>query len=126
MFSPRPLLALAVLLIVPPVAIGAGTQKVDSKVTYRNSFDDGTLKYIHEGEVKSDLKKCERDRTVRLYGEGVVGFFDSTQTNAAGEYRFEMDGDGIAGKYFTRVTKESKGSAVCKFDESPHKPLGAG
>ncbi len=120
MCSPRFLLPLAVFLACAPLAI-AGTEKVDSKITYKNSFED--LTFVHEGEVKSELKKCERDREVRLYGEGSDLAIAHDQTNRDGEYKIALKADGIDGQYYTRVIKEAKGSVVCKADESPHRPV---
>jgi hypothetical protein len=120
MSSPRFLLLPALLLVFAPAAL-AGNPKIDSKITYRNFVEPPM--FIHEGEVKSELKKCERDRTVRLFGEGIKGSFGTDQTNADGEYRIEMEQDGIPSDYYTRVGKKEKAGVVCKADESPHKPL---
>jgi len=114
-------MALAALLAFTPVAIGGGTQKVPSTITYQNSVDNGT--FIHQGEVKSELRRCERDRRVDLYGEGFDEPFESDRTNDEGRYRIVMPGDGIPQDYYTRVRPLHKGSITCKGDESKHKPL---
>jgi len=121
--SSRAGVILATFLVIVPMAFGAGTQKVASKITYQNSIAPPPNGYIHEGEVKSDLKKCERDRTVRLYGEGVDEPFGKDKTNADGEYRITLGQDGLVTDYYTRVRVLHKGSVTCKGAESKHKPL---
>ena len=123
MISSRAGAVLAIFAIAIPAAAGAGTTKVESKITYRNSIAPPPNGYIHEGEVKSDLKKCERDRTVRLYGEGVDKPFGKDKTSADGEYRITLGQDGLVTDYYTRIRAVHKGSVTCKGAESKHKPL---
>jgi hypothetical protein len=109
------LLALLVAALASSVALAAGRVEVGSRVTLEQD-------YAFHGKVLSQRDACERNRTVAVYlvRPGADGLYDTTRSNAAGEWEIlagAPNGDFYA---VARARSIDKGTTtlVCKRAES--------
>ena len=103
-------------------AAGAAKPKAKSEISYANEFAPG--EFIHKGRVRSESKKCVRNRTVILYNEQNPSQpIGTDKTNRKGRYRIVLGSDSLAGPYFTRVSRKPKPRIVCKRARSESKGL---
>jgi hypothetical protein len=109
------LLALLVAALASSVALAAGRVEVGSRVTIEQD-------YAFHGKVLSQRDACERNRTVAVYlvRPGADGLYDTTRSNAAGEWEIlagAPNGDFYA---VARARSIDKGTTtlVCKRAES--------
>jgi hypothetical protein len=109
------LIALLVAALASSVALAAGRVEVGSRVTLEQD-------YAFHGKVLSQRDACERNRTVAVYlvRPGADGLYDTTRSNAAGEWEIlagAPNGDFYA---VARARSIDKGTTtlVCKRAES--------
>ena len=109
------LLALLVAALASSVALAAGRVEVGSRVTLGQD-------YAFHGKVLSQRDACERNRTVAVYQvrPGADGLYDTTRSNAAGEWEIlagAPNGDFYA---VARARSIDKGTTtlVCKRAQS--------
>jgi len=107
--------ALVVAALASSVALAAGRIEVGSRVTLASSAP-------FHGDVLSQRDACESNRTVAVYlvRPGADGLFDTTRSNALGEWSISAGmprGDFYA---VARVRSIDKGTTtlVCKRAES--------
>ena len=109
------LLALLVATMASSVALAAGRVEVGSRVTLEQD-------YAFHGKVLSQRDACERNRTVAVYlvRPGADGLYDTTRSNAEGEWEIlagAPNGDFYA---VARARSIDKGTTalVCKRAQS--------
>jgi hypothetical protein len=109
------LFALLVAALASSVALAAGRVEVGSRVTLEQD-------YAFHGKVVSQRDACERNRTVAVYQvrPGADGLYDTTKSNAEGEWEIlagAPNGDFYA---VARARSIDKGTTtlVCKRAES--------
>jgi hypothetical protein len=108
-------LALLVAALASSAAFAAGRVEVGSRVTLGQD-------YAFHGKVLSGRDACESNRTVAVYlaRPGADGLYDTTRSNAAGEWEIQAgapNGDFYA---VAKVRSIDKGTTtlVCKRAES--------
>lgn len=100
----------------------AGKPKTRSTITLQGSIDGS--EYVYTGEVRSPKAVCERGRTVQLRNTGSPGSVQGADTTGAdGTYEIRQGIDGLAGDYFTKVTRKTTPHRVCKPAVAPTIPL---
>jgi hypothetical protein len=112
------LLIVGVMLVTlaSSAALAAGRVEVSSRVTLEQD-------YAFHGNVLSKREACERNRTVAVYQvrPGVDGLYDTTKSNAEGEW--EILAGAPNGEFYAVAKARSidKGTTtlVCKRTESP-------
>ena len=114
------LFALLVVALTSGVALAAGRVEVGSRVTLEQD-------YAFHGKVLSNRDACERNRTVAVYQvrPGADGLYDTTKSNAEGEWEIlagAPNGDFYA---VARARSIDKGTTtlVCKRAESAVAPF---
>jgi hypothetical protein len=109
------LFALLVAALASSVALAAGRVEVGSRVTLEQD-------YAFHGKVVSQRDACERNRTVAVYQvrPGADGLYDTTKSNAEGEW--EVLAGAPNGDFYAvaRARSIDKGTTilVCKRAES--------
>lgn len=114
------ILGLILVTLVPSAVLAAGRVEVGSRVTLEQD-------YAFHGKVLSKRAACERNRTVAVYvvQPGADGLYDTTKSNAAGEWEIlagAPNGDFYA---VARARSIDKGTTtiVCKRAESAAFPF---
>ena len=109
------IVGLMLVTLASSVALAAGRVEVGSRVTLEQD-------YAFHGKVFSKRAACERNRTVAVYlvKPGADGLYDTTKSNAEGEWEIlagAPNGDFYA---VARVRSIDKGTTtfVCKRAES--------
>jgi hypothetical protein len=109
------IVGLMLVTLASSVALAAGRVEVGSRVTLEQD-------YAFHGKVFSKRDACERNRTVAVYlvKSGADGLYDTTKSNAEGEWEIlagAPNGDFYA---VARVRSIDKGTTtlVCKRAES--------
>jgi hypothetical protein len=109
------IVGLMLVTLASSVALAAGRVEVGSRVTLEQD-------YAFHGKVLSKRAACERNRTVAVYlvKPGADGLYDTTKSNAEGEWEIlagAPNGDFYA---VARVRSIDKGTTtlVCKRAES--------
>jgi hypothetical protein len=109
------IVGLMLVTLASSVALAAGRVEVGSRVTLEED-------YAFHGKVFSKRAACERDRTVAVYlvKPGADGLYDTTKSNAEGEW--EVLAGAPNGDFYAvaRVHSIDKGTTtlVCKRAES--------
>jgi len=115
--------AVAIAALAASPAIGGSVKRFDSTVTLsaNNPF---------HGHVSSSKHACEVQRTVKVFNKkaGPDGLFGKTTTD--GDGKWSMDGSGVNGNFYAKVTRREEGAAgttyVCRPDVSPIRHFSGG
>jgi hypothetical protein len=108
--------ALLVAALASSAVAATGLVKIDSRVTLAQN-------YPFHGKVLSKKAACERNRTVEVYNVilGPDGLFDSTKSNAQGEW--SIQGSMPNGDFYAVAKQRSvdtgSSTLVCKRAVSP-------